>query len=116
MIIHLPYPAAPLWPNKRTHWSFVAKAKKSARLWAFMKSQEWRGDMPTGEQFSIQITCYPRPRGPAPDGDNINASAKAYIDGIADALRVNDRNFTVLPPKISDDRTSTFVIEILTKE
>ena len=45
-----------------------------------------------------------RPSGPAPDEDNINAACKSYLDGIADALGVNDRNFAVHRPVIGERR------------
>lgn len=113
VIITLPYPAKPCWPNarSRSHWpktNAMAAAKRAA--WA--TALEARLDMPAGEQFTVQITCLPKPRGVAPDGDNINAAAKAYIDGIAAAMGVNDRCFTVLPPTIGNERASKFVIEV----
>ena len=115
MILILPFPPPHCWPNarSRSHWPKV-RAKASAKKWAQIACLEWRNDYPVGEQFTIQVTCFPKPTGPAPDGDNINAAAKAYIDGIAAAMGVNDRNFTVLPPIIeSEIRDSRFFIEVL---
>jgi crossover junction endodeoxyribonuclease RusA len=42
----------------------------------------------------LVVTVYPKPRGPIPDADNTSAACKAYLDGIADALGINDRTFT----------------------
>jgi crossover junction endodeoxyribonuclease RusA len=41
---------------------------------------------------SIAILVQPKTRN-APDADNCVASCKAYLDGIADAMRVDDRAF-----------------------
>lgn len=41
----------------------------------------------------IVITAYPKPKGPAPDKQNVIAACKAAFDGIADALGINDREF-----------------------
>ena len=114
MILELPFPPPHCWPNarSRSHWP-KTRAKALAKKWAQIACLKCRKDYPTGVRFTIQITCFPKANGPDPDGDNINASGKAYFDGIADAMGVNDRNFTVLQPIIETARTSTFRIEVL---
>ena len=56
---------------------------------------------------------HPKPKGPPPDEDNVVASAKNYLDGIAQALKVNDRNFAA-PKVVFADRCEhgRFVIEV----
>lgn len=60
----------------------------------------------------VRITVFPKKYGPAPDKDNCVSAAKAYLDGIADAIGVNDRNFASPIVLISQERTSRMVIEI----
>jgi hypothetical protein len=84
----LPWPYAALWPNKRPHWSEKAKATRAYRFAA--KSLLLGADV--GE---VRVTFCPKPMGPLPDRDNCIAAFKAGQDGIADALRVNDRDLTV---------------------
>lgn len=110
-MILLPYPAPPLWPNKRAHWAKKARETKRHRAWAWGAA---RALMPEvgGDCIPIKITLYPKPTGPAPDKDNVIASAKAYLDGIAEALGVNDRNFSAPTVVISSQRLSQMGIEI----
>jgi len=60
----------------------------------------------------VHIVCHPKARGPAPDRDGIVSAAKSYLDGIADALGINDRHFSAPTVSISDKRTGQFVIYV----
>jgi crossover junction endodeoxyribonuclease RusA len=100
MIITLPFPPLHCWPNarSRSHWpSTDAKAK--AKRWAYLATRAAAGGF-SGDGSSIPVTVHvhAKPRGPLPDGDNVNAACKAYFDGIAEALGVNDRHFVVAAP------------------
>ena len=95
MNIELAYPDKIVWPNGRGHWgpkSRAIKALRSQAYWATEKAMQTSGfTMP--ETLKIALTVHPKPKGPLPDKDNCVAACKAYLDGIADALKVNDRNF-----------------------
>ena len=91
-IIDLPYPDKALWPNGRAHWASKARETKKHRDWAMLATLDAK--VPKGAQIaSIRIMCYPKRTGPLPDRDNVTAACKAMLDGIADALGVNDRDF-----------------------
>lgn len=113
MRIDLPFPAKELWPNGRAHWAVVSKQKKLARkaAWGAAMAKRDRVQLTNG-LLPIRITCYPKAKGPAPDRDNIVASAKAYIDGIADALGIDDKHFAAPTVYISGQRLAKFVIEV----
>jgi hypothetical protein len=85
----MPWPFFGLWPNDRpSHWSVKSKAVKSYRDGARI--------MATGAKIGpIRVTFCPMPRGPYPDKDNCIAAFKAAQDGIADALKANDRDFVM---------------------
>ncbi len=102
-MIALPYPAAQLWPNGRYHWSVRARQIKKHREWARLATLADNTRPATVGR--IIATLYPKPRGPAPDRDNTIAAIKAYLDGIADALGVNDRTFPV-PVILFGERTA----------
>ena len=74
---------------------YRAAETKKHRQWAHDATLAWRGrdHRPIDGQIDVLITVYPKNRGPVPDGDNAMASCKAFLDGIADALGLNDRNF-----------------------
>jgi len=94
----LPWPSPDLSPNARGHWSKRMRATKEARGLAFVMarkigwnvslSKPWVSDAP----ITLHVDVFPPDRRRR-DHDNIGASLKAYRDGIADALGVNDRRF-----------------------
>lgn len=113
MIVSLPYPAKILWPNGRTrsHRWKASEVKKHKR-WAYLAALE----ADTGEQFinpvEVRLRVCAHPRGPLPDQDNCIAAAKAYLDGIADAIGINDNCFTA-PIVTFGRREARFVIEVV---
>ncbi len=92
-MIELPFPAAPLWPNSRSHWAVYARAVKQMRGWA--KLATLADATRPASVGRIVATLYPKSRGPMPDRDNTVAALKSTLDGIADAYGVNDRDFPV---------------------
>jgi crossover junction endodeoxyribonuclease RusA len=91
-MIELPYPHKLLWPNGRTR-SFHAKASqlKKHRAWAYtaMLGYLSRFDAPANPSRLVYL-IRPKPRGRLPDKDNASAAMKAYQDGIAEALGIDD--------------------------
>lgn len=91
-MITLPFPHKDLNPNSSTHWSKKVKIKKVARQIAGWETKVsghkivWDGDI------HLHITFYP-PDKRHRDRDNMMASLKSALDGIADGLGVNDSRF-----------------------
>jgi hypothetical protein len=96
--IILPWPPKELSPNyrSRSHWP-KTRATKKARGWARLATLENKPEIPAEGDIRLVATCHP-PTAHARDGDNLNASLKAYLDGIADALKVNDSRFKLQEP------------------
>jgi crossover junction endodeoxyribonuclease RusA len=92
MILDLPFPAKALWPNGRPHPMQRHSAAKKHKLWA-ANAVRAEKDRPDGERLQLVAAFHCKPRGPLPDRDNASASLKAYQDGIAAALGVDDRHF-----------------------
>jgi crossover junction endodeoxyribonuclease RusA len=90
----LPFPAKILWPNGRSHWAEKARAVKAHRIWGRNAALIYRSDILAlpGSRFDIAVTVYPKTRN-AIDCDNCVAALKPYLDGIADALGVDDSLF-----------------------
>lgn len=116
MILALPYPEKALWPNGRPHFMVKAREVKKHREWASWATIKARGEVKPvfapEQRFAVLITVHPKPRGPVPDKDNISAAAKAYLDGIAAQLGVNDRQFDAPVVTFAGPRNSQFVIEV----
>lgn len=100
MVVTLPWYPKQLSPNAREHWATVAKHKKQYRhaCWALAKEAglTWTID----GKILIEIIFYP-PSKRAYDLDNCLAAIKSGLDGVADAMGVNDRRFD-LRPRMAD--------------
>ncbi|MBN7777748.1 hypothetical protein JYP49_14195 [Nitratireductor aquimarinus] len=103
LILDLPWPSKNLSPNGRPHRMVkAASAKKARREARAVTSSHARQIGPiTADALSFQATFSP-PARYRYDDDNLMASIKAYRDGIADALGVDDRMFRTMPPVISE--------------
>lgn len=90
--ILLPWPPKELSPNARVHWR-----KRAARAKAYRADCGWLTlhadpDVPDEGPIPVSVRfCEPDKR--RRDTDNLLASIKAGLDGVADALHVNDSRF-----------------------
>lgn len=94
-LLQLPFPAKVLWPNGRTRNHRWRNAE-------FQKHKDWAWKaalavLPpcfkhNGAPIRLSYTVYPKTRH-AIDRDNAIAAMKAYQDGIAAALKVDDSTF-----------------------
>lgn len=93
-MIELPFPAKILWPNGRGHHMALAREKKKHKTWAkaAAMAELGVGFKFAGERVQWSATFYPKTRHLI-DDDNARASLKAYQDGLALAMGVNDSIF-----------------------
>jgi crossover junction endodeoxyribonuclease RusA len=103
MTITLPLPSAKLSPNARVHWRTRAALTKLHRQRAKFRTLEAAG-LSTPPAFAGYSLAFHWPNDRRRDDDNAEASTKAYRDGIADALHLDDFNL----PKLS---VSTFRVD-----
>lgn len=89
MTLTFGWPPAVLSPNARVHWSKRAKAAKSYRAacWAIameagVRQREWH-------RPKVHLEFVPPDRRRR-DWDNMLASCKNGLDGLADAMQTND--------------------------
>lgn len=116
--IKLPLPDKSLSPNARVHWSKKSKATKVARLLARLTTLNalHPHDGPQWPKASVQCTfTFPDKR--RRDLDNIAASTKQMLDGIADAgVVLNDYDFRPLPPIVTEpDKSAIGVVVTITR-
>lgn len=101
--ITLPWPPKELSPNARLHWAKVSKAKKSYReacyYIALMSLQ--RGMFSETDVIGVHLKFY-KPTRRAMDWDNLIARMKAGLDGMSDALKINDKQFR-LSMEVADE-------------
>lgn len=92
MIVTLPWPPTTLSPNSRAHWA--AKRPRREEVPAGLRIRCGRRPgrcQPAGERHHNRDL--PPTERAAEDADNLLASIKSGIDGICDALAINDRQF-----------------------
>jgi crossover junction endodeoxyribonuclease RusA len=108
-IIRLPWPSPVLSPNAREHWAVVSRAKanyrNTARILTLQAKVKVSGPVtlkfgfaaPTARRFDL---------------DNAIARQKSAIDGIADALKVDDSGFQFAACKLPKDPDGRGYVEV----
>ena len=95
--IKLPWPPTVLSPNSRAHWATVAKSKKRYRqACALYSISQMRGSapqpLPADGELALALEFFP-PSARKMDRDNLLARMKAGLDGVCDALAIDDARF-----------------------
>jgi hypothetical protein len=95
----LPWPSKDLSPNARVHWGVRRRAVAAARQTAVALSINagWKGARFPEGRLHLWIDFYQQPGKTVPDDDNLLGRFKAYRDGIAQVLGVDDRVFVSHP-------------------
>ncbi len=97
----IPWPSAKLNPNssKGRHWAATSALRKAARQDGWVLAREAVGKLPgwaAGQlgAGSVPLTIiFVQPDRRARDRDNLLAALKPALDGVADALSINDAQF-----------------------
>jgi hypothetical protein len=90
-MIELPWPPASLSGHNTGHWRKKAPVVAQHREWARLATLSAGLAAPTEGDIRVGVTFYPPDR--RGDRTNYPNRLKPYWDGIADALKVNDRRF-----------------------
>jgi crossover junction endodeoxyribonuclease RusA len=85
----LPWPPKALSPNQRLHWSKVSKAKSDYRAACGRTAKEQGAQKLDAGSLSVHLVFFPPDRRRR-DRDNMLASMKSGLDGLADVLGVDD--------------------------
>lgn len=91
-MIELPWPSSDLAGHNSKHYRFMRPIIKKHRAWAHAATLAAKiTGLPDTGDIMLSVTFNP----PNRRGDRLNYPnrCKAYFDGIADALKVNDRRF-----------------------
>ncbi len=108
--IVLPWPPGDVSPNARGHWSKLHRARKAYReacAWQARLQGAHPGRMPDG-RLRVSMLFVPPDRR-SRDLDNLIGSMKAGLDGLADALAVNDARFALASELLQDGTIGGFV-------
>jgi hypothetical protein len=93
--IDVGFPAHELSPNARVHKMVEHRFKKAAKNeagWATKIAMpvNWA---PAGEKVKVHLVCHLAKGAKQWDEDNLVAAVKGHLDGIAEVIGINDRNF-----------------------
>ena len=117
--VELDFPPAELFPNraKGTHWGKLYKIRSDYRessTWlAKHQLKSWKHK---GGNIKLTIT-FEMPDKRKRDADNCLAAAKGALDGLADALFVNDQLFQpILIYRVEGKKPGRLIVEIKEQE
>lgn len=94
--VTFPWPPRECSPNWRGHWATKAKAVKAYRKTCWVLALKANINLDWCAEIYLHTMFYP-PSKRRFDQDNCIAAIKGGLDGLADALDVNDRLFRILP-------------------
>lgn len=117
MKIELDFPPSDLFPNraKGRHWGALYQLKSDYRessLW--LTKQQMKNWKHEGGDIRVRIT-FLMPDKRWRDADNCLAAAKSALDGLADALMVNDRMFQPIEIlRVLGEKPGKLIVELET--
>ena len=100
--VELDFPPAELFPNraKGIHWGKLYKLRSDYReTCTWLAKHQLKGWKHQGGNIQLTIT-FEMPDKRKRDADNCLAAAKGALDGLADALFVNDQFFQPIASKV----------------
>lgn len=94
LTIYLPWPPKELSPNTRLHWSKLARAKRLYRASCASEATGQGVCSTSAKKARISLVFTP-PTKRAYDLDNLVARMKSGLDGLADAMGLDDRHWAL---------------------
>ena len=110
--VTLPFPPKELSPNARVHWAVKRKHTKACREEAFILAKK-AGLSASGGcgVIDLSIEFYP-PSNRSYDLDNLLSRSKGMLDGIADAMQVNDKRFALKISRLHSVKGGQVIVRI----
>ena len=102
--IRLPWPDAALWQNVRVHWRVKSVATRQSRAWAAWECKAAGCSFLTFAGRPRLAWSIHKPPKSRADMSNVQAALKAAIDGIQDALMIDDNRFIHVWPEEFGER------------
>lgn len=96
LIVQLTLPPKELSPNARTHWARKARAAKKYKAQAHVSTMVMHAEGADWSRAKVRVKMWNRTKHRW-DGDNLLSAMKSAFDGIAEALGVDDKEWTHLP-------------------
>ena len=113
MRVPLPWPPRALSPNARTHWGTKARAVNRYRADCRYAAKAMGLRPVKADALRVHLTFHP-PNGNRRDDDNLIASVKPGLDGLADVLGVDDGLWTLSHARGEPRKGGAVIVEIET--
>jgi crossover junction endodeoxyribonuclease RusA len=111
IFLTLPWPSRDLHPNARAHWAKKAKAVKNARTVAGWTAKETGIGKIDANALRVTAVFFP-PNNHQRDIDGMLSSCKAYFDGLADVVGVDDSRWEIAAKREAACAPGSVVLEI----
>lgn len=111
-MIELSWPPRALHPNARVHWGQRSKAAKAYRREAWVLTNAAKPVVDKTAPVGLRIEFFP-PDNRRRDTDGMLSAIKSGIDGIADALGVDDSRFMFAMCRRAPVEGGKVVIEVM---
>ena len=114
-VIVLDFPPKDLFPNRASgkHWGNLYKLKSDYRESSTWLAKSQLGDWKHNGNPIVLTLAFHMPDKRWRDADNCLAAAKAGIDGLADAIMVNDRIFNpIIVQRILGEKPGKLIITL----
>ena len=108
--VELPWPPSILSPNSAKSWRAKIKPRAKYKADCYFLCRKANLINPGSEKIHVFIEFF-QPDNRKRDQDNMLASTKYLLDGVADSMLVDDSRF-VLHPLFSDTRIKGGIIKI----
>lgn len=108
--VFLPFPDSALSGHNKGHWRTVNPVKNKHKEWARVATQEVL--KPVREEGDIRVHVRFIPPDRRGDRFNFPNRIKPYIDGVADAMGVNDKRFLPSFEYLSPSKPGCVEIEV----
>lgn len=106
-MIVLGWPAPELSPNSRCHWSKKSAVRAHARFEGFIEAKA--ANAPAGRNIAITFHA---PDKRKRDIDNMLASVKSHLDGISQAIGVDDSEWSITITKGEVRKGGCVIVEV----
>lgn len=115
-LLELPWPSSKLSPNAREHWTTTSKLRKLYRARCKAIGEQVGLGYLRGSKNAVRVdlTFFPPDRR-ARDMDNMLASMKSGLDGLADAMGVDDSRWKIAMEVSDPKKGGCVLVQIMEK-
>lgn len=113
--VTFPWPPSALSPNARQHWTKLAKAKKSYRAACYLTAVAQGAAPVVAVGLHVHLQFAPPTRRKY-DLDNLLARMKAGLDGLSDAIWVDDSRWQISMSRSEPSAPGFVVITVSAQE